>query len=136
MKYVIVKTWNGEGYSYLNIAEVKEFQLQSDAQQYILEKAKADAGDELDCELSEKWGNINLETEEAEWSWKWMRFEDDTYGVVIRTNVNEAQLVNEQEYHEQLKAALAQADPEEEVEDENPFISAYDGEYDYQFIKF
>jgi hypothetical protein len=34
------------------------------------------------------------------------------------------------------RACQEEADPEEEVEDENPFISAYDGEYDYQFIKF
>jgi|688.fasta_scaffold45832_16 hypothetical protein len=134
MKYVIVHTWNGEGYSSGNTAEVMEFSSDDKAQQYIVEQAQQEAN--ALAEFTEEWGNVSFDDDEDQGSVQWFAFTTDTYGVVIRTNVNEAQLVNEQEYHEQLKAALAQADPEEEVEDENPFISAYDGEYDYQFIKF
>jgi hypothetical protein len=134
MKYVIVHTWNGEGYSWKNTAEVMEFSSDDKAQQYIVEQAH-DEADAL-AEFTEEWGNVSFDDDEDQGSVQWFAFTPETYGVVIRTNVNEVQLVNEQEYHEQLKVAIAQADPEDAVDEESPFINGHDGEYDYQFIKF
>lgn len=134
MKYVIVHTWNGEGYSWRNTAEVMEFSSDDKAQQYIVEQAQQEADE--DAVVTEEWGIVSFDNDEDQGSVQWFTFTTDTYGVVIRTNMNAAHLVNEKEYHEQLKVAIAQAHPEDAVDEESPFINGHDGEYDYQFIKF
>lgn len=135
MKYVIATTWNGEGYSYQNIAELKEFESDKDAQDHILHQFNENERVDL-YEVSEEEGRVNFDDGDDQGSWQWIKADADTYGAVIICNINDVCVVNKEEYEEMLKDALAQSDPDDEISEENPFIGAYGGEYDYQFIKF
>jgi hypothetical protein len=136
MKYIIAQTWNGEGASYLNTASVIEFNSDSEAQKYIEQLLVDDIGeDDDDWDITIKRGCIIAENEEDAGTYQWMHLKEDTYGVVILTNVNDMDQYNEVDYLNELDTAMAQSDPQDEIEVDNPFICAHMGEYDYQFIK-
>ena len=135
MKYAIATTWNGCGYSYQNKCYLKEFNSDEDAQKYILEQFHENERVELYDVTTEK-GAILFDGGLDQGSYQWIRINDDIYGAVILCNINDVCLVNKNEYQDMLKDALEQADSDDEIDEENPFIGAYGGEYDYQFIKF
>lgn len=136
MKYTIVSTWSGEGYSYQNTAEVKEFNDDVEARTYIAElllKAHPEmtnvtaVGDNLlHYQIGEDYGSFFFIKEEL-------------FGLLILTNVNEVITFHgEKHWNIVLSQAIKQADPEDELDlsGNSIFIGAHDGEYDYQFIKF
>ena len=70
-----------------------------------------------------------------------IRNAEKLYGVVIFCNVNEVHpFVSKKQFHKFIGEAIILSDPEEFDEinlgDDSIFIGAYQGEYDYQFIKF
>lgn len=137
MKYIIATTWNGEGYSYQNRAELKEFNSDSDAQNYILSQFNENENVER-YEVVETEGRISFDNGEDQGSWQWIKAPKDVYGVAIRCNVNEVEVCNEREYFALLDNVISEADNEEveEIEsNDNVFLNAYQGDYDYQFIK-
>ena len=142
-KYIIAETWNGEGYSYSNTAEILDFQSDDDAQCYLLKRLE-----ELD--LTDDWtieterGSIYYSDDCDTGSFQWYKIDDaDVYGVVIRCNINEVNIVDKKEYDANFKFAWKQRDPDDEFEYESidgvgdgVFIGAHHQDYDYQFIRF
>jgi hypothetical protein len=140
MKFIIVDTWNGEGSSYSNTAEVLDFEtieeVQAHLESLVLKQCKAVERPSPLC--------ITYEIGEDAGSFQAFEFNDHTYGVVIETNVNEVYVADKPQWDVLVAQALDQADPEdmdddpegyELDEDGTMFIPAYEGEYDYQFIK-
>lgn len=138
MQYIIATTWNGEGYSYQNKAELKQFESDADAQKYILEQF-ADNENEERYEVEVTKGRVSFDNGEDQGSYQWIKAPEDIYGVAIRCNVNEVEVCNEKQYSDLLDNVIAEADPDEVAEiesNEEVFLNAYEGDYDYQFIKF
>lgn len=128
-KYIIVETWNGEGYSWLNKAYVKNFVNDRQAQGYIRNLIVDDECDTIKIMDGEITYTIGDDTGTC----CWYTLHPEAYGVVIECNINVAEVVNKKRYDERWEEAVAQSDPDDEIED--GFIGAYDGDYDYQFIK-
>ena len=138
MQYIIATTWNGEGYSYQNKAELKQFESDADAQKYILQKFN-DTEDVEQYEVEDTEGRIAFDNGEDQGSYQWIKASADVYGVAIKCNVNEVSVLNKQEYFALLGEVISEADPEEVDEMESTddvFLSAYGLDDDYQFIKF
>ena len=138
--YAIISTWNGEGYSYLNTAEVLEFKDDEAAQKHLRTLYETN-NDPQDFEVQETEGVLRYENMEDSGSYIWLRDPDKIFGVVIHTNVNELNIIlNAREWRNHVAAAIKQADPEEieeiNLSEKSFFIDAYNGDFDYQFIKF
>ena len=139
-KYAIISTWNGEGYSYLNTAEVLEFQDDEAAQNHLRELFEAEQFGE-DFETEETFGVLSYTTGEDSGSYRWVREPEKFFGVVIYANTNEFNLItNAKQWRNRVAAAIKQAEPEEvceiDITEKNFFIPAYNSDYDYQFIRF
>jgi hypothetical protein len=139
-KYAIVSTWNGEGYSYLNTAEVLEFKNDEEAQKHLrrLFETQQDAED---YEVTECNGLLQYGNEEDSGSYFFLKNPEQMYGLVIYCNVNDVhQILNAKEWRNHVAAAIKQAEPEEvseiDLTEKTFFIPAYNSDYDYQFIKF
>jgi hypothetical protein len=147
MKYVIVSTWNGEGYSSSNTIEVKEFNNDNDAHAHIKELAdeykrnSVGYGNEVEIDLITEKGCFIITHDDGDdqGSFQCHLLHDDSYGVVIQCNVNEVMVVDESDYKDILEIAINQADKDEideiDLNADEIFIGAYDDDYDYQFIK-
>jgi hypothetical protein len=138
MKYAIVETWNGEGYSSDNLAYIKEFANDSEAQNYLesLMQIQSDA-ENIETSL----GCITYEKGDDQGSFTFIRNGEKIYGVVILANVNEVvPIYNKKDWTAKLNIAVQQCDNDEldeiDLSDNNIFIGAHEGDYDYQFIKF
>lgn len=141
MKYAIVSTWNGEGYSSSNTAEVKEFNNDNDALTFIRNLAKEYEEDfEIEVYQKEGMGKINFDNLVDQGSFQFHRLNEDDFGVVIQCNINEADIESKIGFNAMLDLAIKQADQDEldelDLSSNNIFIGAYEGDYDYQFIKF
>jgi len=138
MKYAIVETWNGEGYSSENLASIKEFDNDSVAQNYLESLVHFQTGAK---DIESSLGCIDYEKGENQGSFTFIRNAEKLYGVVIMTNVNEVVAIrNKKDWSAKLNIAVQQCDADEldelDLSDNNIFIGAYEGDYDYQFIKF
>jgi hypothetical protein len=138
MKYAIVETWNGEGYSSENLASIKEFDNDSVAQKYLESLVHFQTGAE---NIESSLGCISYEKNGDQGSFIFIRNAEKLYGVMIFCNVNEVHpILNKKQWHSRICGAITLSDPEELDEinlgDDSIFIGAYEGEYDYQFIKF
>ena len=138
MKYAIIETWNGEGYSSENLAYIEEFSSDAMAQQKLIELSIMQSGAE---NIESSLGCITYEKDGDQGSFIFIRNAEKLYGVMIFCNVNEVHpITSRKEWHKHISGAIALADPEEIDEinlgDDSIFIGAYQGEYDYQFIKF
>jgi hypothetical protein len=138
MKYAIIETWNGEGYSSENLAYIKEFNNDSEAQNYLESLVQIQTGAE---DIESSLGCITYEKGDDQGSFTFIRNAENLYGVVILTNVNEVVIIrNKKDWSAKLNIAIQQCQEDEldeiDLSDDNIFIGAYDGDYDYQFIKF
>ena len=138
MKYAIIETWNGEGYSSENLASIKEFDNDSVAQKYLESLVHFQTGAEI---IESSIGCISYEKGEDQGSFTFIRNAEKLYGVMIFCNVNEVHpILSKKEWHKRISGAITLSDPEEldeiNLSDDSIFIGAYQGEYDYQFIKF
>jgi hypothetical protein len=138
MKYAIIETWNGEGYSSENLAYIVEHNSDESAQQRLkdLLSIQSDATNIIESD-----GLITYEKGNDQGSFTFIRNAEKLYGVVILTNVNEVVAIrNKKDWSAKLNIAVQQGDDEEldelDLSDNNIFIGAYEGDYDYQFIKF
>jgi hypothetical protein len=129
MKYVIAKTWNDEGYPYDNKAYIKDFLNENDVRAYIASLFPTGAdilmdGNRADDDVNDYAG-----------SYEWHQYTGQ-YGVVILPQLNEVLLLDKEAFDAMYKDAVEQADPEGEIKQgDEVFIGAYEGEYDYMFIK-
>ena len=138
MKYAIIETWNGEGYSFENLAYIKEFNNDSEAQNHLESLVQIQTGAE---NIESSLGCISYEKNGDQGSFMFIRNAEKLYGVVIFCNVNEVHpFVSKKQFHKFIGEAIILSDPEEfdeiDLSDDSIFIGAYQGEYDYQFIKF
>ena len=138
MKYAIVETWNGEGYSSENLAYIKEFNNDSEAQNYLESLMQIQTGAK---DIESSLGCITYEKGDDQGSFTFIRNAENLYGVVILTNVNEVVIIrNKKDWSAKLNISIQQCQEDEldeiDLSDDNIFIGAYDGDYDYQFIKF
>ena len=135
-KFVIARTWNGEGYSYENYAQIIEAKDMKEASEQMARLFyKNEDTDVFDYEISFDIIRFSDDEENAG-TYQLFEAKDDIFGAVILCNINDVFLLNEEEYSEQFNEAVAQSDPQDEIDEENPFIGAYYGDFDYQFIKF
>ena len=138
MKYVITETWNGEGYSSDNLAYIKEFTSDSEAQKYLESLVDIQTNAE---NIESSIGCITYDKGDDQGSFTFIRNAEKLYGVMIFCNVNEVHPIkSKKEFHKLISGAITLSDPEEIDEinlgDDSIFIGAYQREYDYQFIKF
>jgi hypothetical protein len=138
MKYAIIETWNGEGYSFQNLAYIEEFNSDAEAQQKLRELIKIESDAE---NIVESDGVISFDKEDDNGTFKFIRDADTLFGVVIRVNDNKVHPIrNLRKWKSYLVEAIKQAEPEElynlDLSADDFFIGAYDGDYDYQFVKF
>ena len=138
MKYAIIETWNGEGYSYENLAYIVEHNSDEQAQQRLKDLVSIQSNV---TNIIESDGLITYEKGDDQGSFTFIRNAEKIYGVVILTNVNEIIAIrNKKDWSAKLNIAVQQGDDEEldelDLSDNNIFIGAYEGDYDYQFIKF
>lgn len=138
MKYAIIETWNGEGYSYENLASIKEFDNDSIAQRYLESLVHFQIGAE---NIESNLGCITYEKGDDQGSFVFMRNAESIYGVVILTNVNEVVAIrNKKDWVAKLNIAVQQSDSDEtdelDLSSDDIFIGAYEGDYDYQFVRF
>jgi hypothetical protein len=137
MKYAIVSTWNGEGYSYQNTAELKEFKNDSEAQIYLRQLLNEQ---DATSDATETDGCITYEIGDDQGSFVFIRNAELIFGIMILANVNEVHpLLSKKDWLKHLKRAVQQSDPDDldelDLSDESIFICAYDSDYDYQFVK-
>lgn len=138
MNYIFANTWNGEGYSYLNTAEL----VDTDNRMGFV---KQKFSEQIDSDT--KISNVEIENREStvlsydigfdSGTLQLIPYNDKPYGVVIWCNINEVSVLQTKEdYDNTLAEAIEHADPDDDIDMENPFINAYSTDYDAQFIKF
>jgi hypothetical protein len=135
MKYIIVSTWNGEGYSYSNTAELKDFNNDVEARTYMAELLLKVHPEMTDVTLI---GDNQIRYSIGEDNGSFMFIKEEAFGVMILANVNEVVLLpRKKEWDFALSQAIKQSDPDDELDlsGNSIFIGAYEGEYDYQLIK-
>ena len=138
--YAIISTWNGEGYSYLNTAEVLEFQDDEAAQKHLRKLFEAEHEKQY-FDVEETKGLLSYTTGIDSGSYVFVRDPQKIFGVVIYTNINEVHFIlNAKEWRNHVAAAIKQADPEDvceiDITEKNFFIAGHNSDYDYQFIRF
>jgi hypothetical protein len=138
MKYAIIETWNGEGYSSENLAYIVEHDSDAQAQQRLKDLVSIQSNA---TNIIESDGLITYHKGDDEGSFTFIRDAEKLYGVVILTNVNEVVAIySKKDWSAKLNIAVQQCDNDEldelDLSNNNIFIGAYEGDYDYQFIKF
>jgi len=139
MKYAIVETWNGEGYSSENLAYIEEHNSDAEAQQRLKDLMNIQSDAEI---IEERIGYISYtKNDDDNGSFVFIRNAELLYGVLIYTNVNEIiTILNKKQWRNNLSEAIKQCNPDEldeiNLSDNNIFIGGYNSDYDYQFIKF
>ncbi len=138
MKYAIIETWNGEGYSFQNLAYIEEFNSDAEAQQKLRDLIAIESDAE---NIVESDGIITYDKHDDSGTFQFIKNAESIYGVVILTNVNEVVAIrNKKDWLAKINIAVQQSDSDEtdelDLSSDNIFIGAYEGDYDYQFIKF
>ena len=86
MKYAIIETWNGEGYSSENLAYIVEHDSDSRAQERLKDLVSIQSNA---ANIIESDGLITYEKGDDQGSFSFIRNAEKLYGVVILANVNE-----------------------------------------------
>jgi hypothetical protein len=148
-KFIVIDTWNGEGYSSDNGTDIKIMNNIVDAERYAECMATSNlcypSEDRLENEVIEinhynDYVSFIYEVDDDAGSYQVHKLNDDAFAIVIRTNINEVDILTESEYNElvdSLKEEFKENDETEEdyfhyEEDGDLFVSAFD-DYDFQF---
>ena len=152
-KYIVVDTWNGEGYSYNNGVDTKQFQYKKSAFKYAYDRtlSNADGDADLVCRYSdekpnEHWTPVKRDADGDGFYWE--TYDDnagsyqvfdikDAYAIMIICNTNEVSMLTKKEYEERiamLNEEYGEDLEEYHEEDSNgdSFYCAID-DYDFQF---
>lgn len=136
-KFAIISTWNGAGYSSENKLEMI---IQVDSFETALRIANALARvDQASSTFSttefEEIENGLSYTFNGEESGTYQVFEvtEESYGIRIHPECNDADILTKDEYDVEFEAALAQCDTSD-YEEGDLFIHAYEEDLSYQFI--
>lgn len=138
MKYAIIETWNGEGYSSENLAYIEDYNSDAEAQQKLRDLFSIQSNA---TNVTESEGLISYDKHDDSGTFQFIKNAESIYGVVILTNVNEVVAIrNKKDWLAKINIAVQQSDSDEtdelDLSSDNIFIGAYEGDYDYQFVKF
>ena len=136
MRDALIETWNGEGHSTENRCLVRDYADWMAAYQAAVELVRQSSDVYILIAAGPACTHLSYSIGDDDGSVQVFPLQPDTVGCVIYCNTNEARLVNAVEYDALLAEAKAQADPQEPLDAGNPFIAAFKGDYDYQFIQF
>ncbi len=139
-KYIIVSTWNGEGYTSENfINEI--VLLDNDAQALVLCKALAE--DQLGADVTIQKNGAGFDHGDDQGAYHFFELKDEHYGVRFEPNWNKAELLTEAEYKAVVAELRTQIDEEDGIIDDGDSIFFHTGEIkdgvdvqyevDYQF---
>tara|TARA_R100000951_G_scaffold116129_2_gene126650 strand:+ start:1671 stop:2156 length:486 start_codon:yes stop_codon:yes gene_type:complete len=153
-KYIVVDTWNGEGYSYNNGVDTKQFQYKKSAFKHAYKRvlSNTDGDADLVCRYSDEemnhslWEAVKRDADGDGFYWEtyddnsgsYQVFEiKDAYAIMILCNVNEVSLLTKKEYEERISELNEEygEDLEEYYEEDDngdKFYCAID-DYDFQF---
>ena len=108
-KYIVIDTWNGEGYSYQNGSDLEYFESEDKAKAFCKKMAEAQLPQPKDSrmgsEVVEEIENgysylINQSSGIDDYgTYQYFELNPETYSIKISTNVNEVELLNSYEYH-------------------------------------
>ena len=153
-KYIVIDTWNGEGYSYNNGVDTKQFQYKKSAFKHAYKRVLSNAGDvsedvhrysheKLNHEL---WEVVKRDADGDGFYWEtyddnagsYQVFEiKDAYAIMILCNTNEVSLLTKKEYEERVSQLNEEygEDLEEYYSEEDNGDSFYCAieDYDFQF---
>ena len=153
-KYIVVDTWNGEGYSYDNGVDTKQFQYKKSAFKHAYKRALCNAQDVADdvCRYSQEkpneyWTPVKRGADGDGFYFNsyddnagsYQVFEiKDAYAIKILCNTNEVFMLTKEEYEDVVRGLNKEygEDLEEYSEtDDNgdSFYSCLVDDYDYQF---
>lgn len=142
-KYIVVDTWNGEGYSSDNGVEIKIFDTKKEADAYC--KTEAYKNEDEDVMKVEKVDNgyeyfdVSEDGVDDSGSYRFYELPEDAYAVEILCNINEVRILNQKEFSKAIadrEAEIVEADVYRgdyafSTED-GVFYSAV-GDYDFQY---
>ena len=145
--YVIVTTWNGEGYSEQSKAWIRQFPSPEKALTHIWEmfyqfdKETMNWTNAYEYSLSPDHKRVIFEDGKGNaGTWQCLKWTPDVFGVVIQTNINEVQLCSESEYQTRLREAIDETEDDEDIDyhtalaEKRVFIGSV-GDYDLQFVR-
>ena len=157
-KYIVIDTWNGDGYSSDNGDEIEYFSSRDEA----VEHAKKRRDEQLNLPYGEKYTPYEMDGYIFGWgdeemgdygSYQVHKINDNDYAIEILVNVNEVTILTKKEYKQKTKdlnkqifkkmyktMTLDNFHSSTDLEDyifirenkDEPFYSSID-EYDYQF---
>lgn len=147
--YIVIDTWNGEGYSDKNGTEIKRFKSKVSAEQY----AETEATRQLPYPISIRHshekivyedGIFGFAIDEDYGTYQVHPFPEDAYAVMIRCNVNEVDILTEEQYNNEIKDLLSEFEEDYDTSEREDFFYYEDNgdlfvacfgnqDYDYQF---
>jgi len=146
-KFIVVDTWNGEGYSDVNGSEMKLFDTHAEARQYAKEQALKELPNPGDLDVYRDETLVvayQFEVDDDHGSYQVHELKKNAYAVMIRCNINDVLVLTELEFKQEIKQLKEEflelqkrtGEDEEDYFDYQPggdiFVSAWD-DYDFQF---
>lgn len=148
-KYIVIDTWNGEGYSSDNGVDTKQFAYKKSAFKWAYKRAlsNADGDAKYVTRYSDEYAQIDKGAEGDGYFWD--SYDDncgsyqvwelkDAYAFMILCNVNDCAMLTKKQYEEQIEWLDEEygEDLEEYSDTEkngDKFYSSHVDDYDYQF---
>ena len=160
-KYIVIDTWNGDGYSSDNGVEIEYFSSRAEA----VEHAKKRRDEQLSLPYSEKYTPYEIDGYIFGWgdeeigdygSYQVHELKEKDYAIEIQVNVNTATILNKKQYEQRIKELHseifemmfktlttdnyhAETDLENYIyfqdNNENFYHGVNDYDYQYRFIK-
>ena len=109
-KYIVIDTWNGEGYTSENGTEIKTFQTKKEALKYAKDSRKGMVN--MYADIKEPYTPYEINDNIFGWgdeeigdygSYQVYELKPDDYAIEILVNVNEVFILSEQQYKERIK---------------------------------
>ena len=104
-KYIVVDTWNGEGYSSDNGVEMKLFETKKEANAYCKLMAYRNEGANINISTVENGYEYEDTDEEGchdSGSYRYYQLQENSYAVEILCNINEVVILNQVEFSKAL----------------------------------
>jgi hypothetical protein len=148
-KYIVIDTWNGEGYSSDNGVDTKQFTYKKSAYKWAYKRAlsQADGDAKYVTRYSDEYAQIDKGVDGDGYSF--LAYDDnygsyqvwetkDAHAFMIHCNVNECAMLTKKQYEEQIEWLDKEygEDLEEYLDTEkngDKFYGSLVDEYDYQF---
>ena len=138
-KYIVVDTWNGEGYSSDNGTEIKLFDTKGEAEIYCKLMAYRNEGGDVDISSVKNGYEYEDTHDDDSGSYRYYPLPKDAYAVEILCNINEVRILNQIEFSKAIadrEAEIVEADVYRGdyafATEDGVFYSAVE-DYDFQY---